>query len=314
MPRYARGFRLWPLATLLCVGSCLSTEGYYRYQDAGPTGAAGSGGSSVAGTTGTGGSGAAGTTGSGGSTGGTAGTIATGHGGTTGAAGAAGGRGGTTGSGGSGGSAGTTGRGGTTGSGGSGGSAGTTGTAGGSGNVLFMDDFESGTGKWDLGLNLATGKLITDGSQVLNLAETAGDQALAAAPLTQPNWTNVSVEARVKVMSFGGTSSSDLVAICVRLSSPTSFYYFAVQGDMKGKIKIQNNGNSSIGSSIDFGFTLNTWYTLKLQVVGSSLTAYVNGSMVGTMQTDSNLTMGGIGLMVDQASAEFDDVVVRSAP
>ena len=41
MARYARRFHLLPLATLLCVGGCLSTEGYYRYQDAGASGAAG---------------------------------------------------------------------------------------------------------------------------------------------------------------------------------------------------------------------------------------------------------------------------------
>ena len=38
MSEYARRFRLLPLAALLCVGSCLSTEGYYRYQDGGPSG------------------------------------------------------------------------------------------------------------------------------------------------------------------------------------------------------------------------------------------------------------------------------------
>jgi hypothetical protein len=149
---------------------------------------------------------------------------------------------------------------------------------------------------------------------VLNLAETAGDQAFAAAPLTQPNWTNMSIEARVKVTSFTGTSSSDCAAICARFGDPSHFYYFALQSDGKAKIKIQNSGNSSIGSSIDIGFQMNTWYTLKLVLVGTTLTAYVNGQMVGVMVTDSNLAMGGVGLMVQRTNAEFDDVVVRSAP
>jgi hypothetical protein len=305
MPGTLLGRRLLPLAALLCVGSCLTTTGYYRYEDGGASGAGGATGGAGPGAAGTGGSGVAGTMGSGGTGGGTAGTVATaGRGGTNGTAGSAAGRGGTTGTAG----VGVGGRGGTM------GTAGTSGTAGGSGTVLFMDDFESGTGKWDLGLNLATGMLATDGSQVLNLAETAGDQAMAAAPLTQPNWTNISVEARVKVLSFTGTSSSDVAAICARLTDTTHFYYFAIQSDGKAKIKIQNNGNSSIGSSIDISFQANTWYTLKLMLVGSTLTAYVNGAMVGATQTDSNLTMGGIGLMVQRTNAEFDDVVVRTAP
>jgi hypothetical protein len=289
MPGYALRFRLLPIAAALCVGSCLSTEGYYRYQDGGTPGTAGTSG--TAGATAT-----AGTMGNGGSAAGTGGS-ATGTAGTTGSAG----RGGTTGS---------AGRGGTTGSAGRGG---TTGTAGATGNVLFMDDFESGTSKWDLALNL-THSLTSDGSQVLDMGETAGDQALAAAPLSQPNWTNISVEARVKVVQFTGTSTSDVAAICARLTGPTQFYYFAIQSDGKAKIKIQNNGNSSIGSSIDFSFQPNTWYTMKLQIVGTSLTGYINGAMVGATVTDSNIASGGIGLMVQRTHAEFDDVVVRSAP
>jgi len=298
MPGYVVRFRLLTIAAVLCVGSCLSTEGYYRYQDGGTPGTAGTTG--AAGTTGNGGSAA----GMGGSAAGTAG-----RGGTTGTAGTTGsaGRGGTTGSAGRGG---TTGTAGTTGSAGRGG---TTGTAGGSGNVLFMDDFESGTSKWDLALNL-THSLVNDGTQVLDMSETAGDQALAAAPLSQPNWTNISVEARVKVVQFTGTSSSDVAAICARLTGPTQFYYFAIQSDGKAKIKIQNNGNSSIGSSIDISFQPNTWYTMKLQIVGTSLTAYINGTMVGATVTDSNIPSGGIGLMVQRTHAVFDDVVVRSAP
>jgi hypothetical protein len=118
----------------------------------------------------------------------------------------------------------------------------------------------------------------------------------------------------VKVLAFTGGSSSDVAAICARLTDANHFYYFAIQSDGKGKIKIQNNGNSSIGSSIDIGFQANTWYTLKLMLVGSSLTAYVNGQMVGAVVTDSTLAMGGVGLMVQRTNAEFDDVVVRTAP
>src|SRR5262245_55429042 len=193
MPGYALRFRLLPIAAVLCVGSCLSTEGYYRYQDGGTPGSAGTSGTTgEAGTTGNGGS-AAGTSGSAGTGGSAIGTA--GRGGTTGTAGTTGsaGRGGTTRSAGRGG---TTGSAGPTGSAGRGGTTGSAGTTG--GGVLFMDDFESGTSKWDLALNL-THSLVNDGSQALDMSEIAGDQALAAAPLTQPNWTNISVEARVKV-------------------------------------------------------------------------------------------------------------------
>jgi len=320
MPGYARGFRLWPLATLLCVGACLSTQGYYRYQDGGTPGEAGTTGNGGSGTGGSGGSSVAGATGTGGSTGGTAGTVATGRGGTTGAAGAAGGRGGTTGSAGS---AGTTGRGGTT------GSAGTTGS-GGSGTILFMEDFESGvlmTPKWDTGaIPMSMTPIIMDGTKVLSFTSSTGDQLIAAAGMT--NWTNYSLEAKVKVISFTGTSSSDGVSICVRLTGPSSFYYLQLSngGDAKSlKIKVNNGNNSSLSSSLDSSPYVPPpppvdFVTMRLDVQGNTLTAYLNGMMKGTPYTVPTtdptkiLPMGGIGLTVENTVAEFDDVIVRALP
>lgn len=299
-PGYARLFRLLPFASALCVGACLSTEGYYRYQDAGPTGTAGTGTPSAGGTTGAAGSGpgAAGTTGTAGSsggnaagTGGAAGTVAPGRGGTTGTAGS-----GTTGT------AGTsaTGRGGTTGTG-----------SGGSGAILFMDDFET-TKTWDW-VGDATHAIVADGTNhVFQLNSMMSKQSLAAYAPTGAT-SDHSIEARIKVLSWNGSSSSYLAALCARLANGSSFYYLAIQSnDGKLKIKYNNGSNSSIGSSIDSSFALNTWITLKLSVIGSTLTAYANGVMVG-QETDSNITTGtSIGLLVDNANAYFDDVVVRA--
>jgi hypothetical protein len=184
--------------------------------------------------------------------------------------------------------------------------------------VLFMDDFEAGlTGKWDFGSAVAP-TLTMDGTKVLPLAETAGDQKLAAAGMA--SWTNYSVEVKVKVLSFTGTSSSDGVAICARLTSVDSFYYLLLSGssDTKAlKIKINNGSNSSLSSSLDStGFAVNTWVTLRLDVQGPTLTAYLNGTIKGTYTATGTdiLPMGGIALMVQRTSAEFDDVIVRALP
>lgn len=302
MAGYASRFRLLPIAAALCVGSCLSTEGYYRYQDGGMAGTTGSAG--TIGTAGTAGS--SGTTGHGGSASGSAGSTGgspVGSGGTTGSAG----RGGTTGGAGRGGTTGGAGRGGTT------GTAGTTG-AGGGGTILFSDDFE-GTTIWDWAGD-ATHSVIADGAtnHVFSMNSAMSKQSLAAYTPTGATSDHV-IEARVKVLSWNGSSSSYVAAICARLSSASSFYYLAIQSnDGNLKIKYNNGSNSSIGSSLDGGFALNTWITLKLSVVGSTLTAYANGTMIG-QQTDTNIPTGtSIGLMVENANVVFDDVVVRSAP
>jgi pectate disaccharide-lyase len=289
MPGYALRFCLLPLAVWLCVGSCLSTEGYYRYQDAGVSGAAGTAGTAGPGTAG---SGVAGATGSGGSSGGSAA-------GTTGAAGTV-----------------ATGRGGTTGMAGRGGTTGTAGTGvtggGGSGAILFMDDFETGK-TWDWAGD-ATHAVVADGAtnHVFELNSMMSKQSLAAYTPTGAT-ADHSIEARVKVLSWNGSSSSYVAALCVRLSGPASFYYLAIQSnDGKLKIKYNNGSNSSIGTSLDGQFAVNTWITLKLSVVGSTLTAYANGVMLG-QETDANITSGtSVGLMVDNARAQFDDVIVRA--
>jgi pectate lyase len=180
-----------------------------------------------------------------------------------------------------------------------------------------MDDFEAGlTSKWDFGTG-APPATTMDGTKVLSLTEAAGDQRLGAAGML--TWTNYSVEAKVKVLSFSGTSSSDGVAICARLSGPESFYYLLISpSDTKAlKIKINNSGNSSLSSSLDStGFALNTWVTLRLDVQGPTLTASLNGAIKGTYTATGAdiLPMGGIGLMVQRANVEFDDVTVRALP
>ena len=134
------------------------------------------------------------------------------------------------------------------------------------------------------------------------------------------NWTNYSVEAKVKVLSFSGTSSSDGVAICARLSGVDSFYYLLLSpSDTKAlKIKINNGSNSSLSSSLDStGFAVNTWVTLRLDVQGNTLTAYLNGTIKGTFTAVDSaqiLPMGGIGLMVQRANVEFDDIIVHALP
>ena len=52
-----------------------------------------------------------------------------------------------------------------------------------------------------------------------------------------------------------------------------------------------------------------TWYTLKLSVVGTTLTGYLDDKMLVT-STDADIKGGGIAVGTDSASAEFDDVTV----
>jgi hypothetical protein len=51
------------------------------------------------------------------------------------------------------------------------------------------------------------------------------------------------------------------------------------------------------------------WHTLKLEVKGSSLSAYLDGTPQATF-TDTTIAAGGIAVITANATAEFDDVRV----
>ena len=217
------------------------------------------------------------------------------------------------------GTAGVTGRGGAAAGTGSGGTP-ATGTGGviatgGATGTLFADDFESGTGKWITdGPGTATTK--TDGSTVYDLSCLMSDVYLAAAG--DVSWTDVVVQGRIKILSFNGSSSSYYAGLCARVEDASDYYCVTLRSDGKVAIRGDIGGSSnSIGSSVSYGVATGTWYTVELEVVGSTITASINGTPVLPKSgdpaiTDSSLAAGGIALIVDNAEAEFDDVSVTT--
>ena len=287
--------------TLLATAGCITPDGYYRPLDGGGSGQGGTGGAAP---------GSGGATPSGGATGsggapGTGGTPVTGTGGAI-------GRGGATGTGGATGAGGRIATGGAPGSGGTISTGGTTGTGGASGTI-FSDNFESGTGKW-ISSGPGTAAIATDGSSVYDLSCLMSKVFLAAAG--DVSWTNVIVQARIKILSFNGSSSSYYAGLCARVQDANNYYCVTLRSDAKVAIRGDIAGSSnSIGSSNSYGVTTGTWYTVQLAVVGSTITASINGTPVLPKSgdpaiADASLTSGGVALIVDNTDAEFDDVSV----
>ena len=281
----------------LGTGACLNPDAYHRDgQDAGASGGSATGGSNGTGgaSSGTGGAGAAGTAGSRG-TGGVLGTGGRSTGGTLGTGGARA-TGGVTGS--TGGTPGSTG--------------GTPGSGATTGATLLNEDFENGAAQWiTSGLGTATVK--TDGTKVYDLAEPMSKVYLAAAG--DVAWTNVIVQARVKIVSWAGSSSSDYAGICGRLADVDNYTCITLRGDTKVALREDVGGSgSSVGSSATANLTAGTWYQVTLTINGGSVTASVNGMMLlpktGDPAAAPGSPAGGIALVVANAEAEFDDVKV----
>jgi hypothetical protein len=221
---------------------------------------------------------------------------------TGGASGVGGAAGGGTGGGSTGGAAGsaTGGTGGTTG--------GAGGTGGGIGTSAFFDDFESGTADQWVAVPADGWSIAADGSNVYK--QSTLDSVWRVSAAGDIGWTDQVVEAKVKVLGFQGSSSAYLAAVYARFKDLNNHYYVSIDSYLAIQIRKKSAGNNiSITSGAPTPAVLNTWYTIKLEVIGYSLKAYVDGTPV-LVATDADIASGGVAVGTSNASAEFDDVRV----
>jgi hypothetical protein len=178
-----------------------------------------------------------------------------------------------------------------------------------SGTELFFDDFEDENADgWIPNAN-ADWDLTEDGSWVYR-QETDLEHALRASAAGDSGWTDVLVEARVKILDIEPGSTGHWAAVFGRFQGLDNHYYVALRSDGKLAIRRRVNGSTqSISDSAGEGIEPGTWYTVGLEIQGTSLRAYLDGDLLATA-TDSELDSGGIAVGTDNASAVFDDVRV----
>ena len=326
---FSRNAKLALSALPLAVGCALANQGDPPPPIVEPFAGAGgeeTGGSTTTGGTATGGTGvsgsSSGTSGAstGGSTGGgtTGGSSGSATGGTSGKGGTAGtATGGTAGS-----MAGSAGKGGTAGTatGGTAGSmAGSAGTAtGGSaggppgGMELFRDNFEMGAGNWTATPS-GSWAIATDGSMVYAATGASASSTWRAAAAGEPSWTDVQIDARVKITSFAGMSTSYYAGICARYSSSSSYACFALRS--QGQVSFRVNGNNTNSWNPPGGaITTGRWYTVRVIARGANITGFLDGTEIptGSRVTSGAPASGRIALATPGTNAVFDDIVVTT--
>ena len=168
---------------------------------------------------------------------------------------------------------------------------------------LFGDDFEDGNSS---GWTTSGGSwsVVTDGSRAYRQAGTSSDARARAGTST---WTDYAVTARVRPTAFNG--SNRFVAVLARVQSNTSYYYLALRSNNTVELKKLVGGSSTTLASRAMTVTAGTWYTLRLEVSGTSLRGTVNNGAALTA-TDTQFRSGQIGVATFYATASFDDVVV----
>lgn len=173
--------------------------------------------------------------------------------------------------------------------------------------TLFTDTFDDGNAD---GWSKSGGdwSVVTDGSPAYRQGNNASELARAFAG--QTGWTDYRVQARVKPLSFNG--GNRLVGLASRSTSSTKMYRLALTNAGRAELQMVNGSQLSVLGSTALAVTTGTWYTLRIEATGSTITGFVNGARIGA-GTDTAYSAGRIALVTAYASAVFDDVVVDGA-
>lgn len=172
--------------------------------------------------------------------------------------------------------------------------------------TLFSDNFESGTGNWSK--SGGTWSVVTDGSQVFQQESTTTDRARQFAGST--GWTNYSVQARVKATGF--TDAGSVVALAARVSSSTKMYRLSLTNSNTVRLEYMNGSSLTTIASLSRTVATGTWYTLRIDVNGATISGYVDGVAVGS-GSSSAIPAGRVGLFTGYAAGRFDDVTVTDS-
>ena len=116
----------------------------------------------------------------------------------------------------------------------------------------------------------------------------------------------------MKILAFNGSSSSYMAGLCVRVKDAQNFYLIGVRSN-DGKLGLRRyaDGGTNLVQSDDDQGTTGVWYRLKVEAIGSTLTAYLDGTMM-FRETDATHESGAIALCTVRASASFDNVRVTA--
>jgi hypothetical protein len=175
-----------------------------------------------------------------------------------------------------------------------------------SSTASFTDDFEDGNSTgWSI--QKSSWAVITDGTNHVYYKKGTDEGRVKRGDNT---WTNYSVEAKVNVDNFNGSNKA---MVCGRYTDGNNYYAVAISNTDNGAVQIikKVKGSSTILKSASLPISTGTWYTLKLDMNGSTLNAYVNGALKLTA-TDSSIAAGAVGLVAFKSTTKYDDVVVSN--
>jgi pectate lyase len=170
--------------------------------------------------------------------------------------------------------------------------------------TLFSDDFQDGnTSGWSK--SGGEWSVVTDGSLALRQGKL--DSELARLFAGNSGWTNYSVQARVKPLAFDG--GARFAGLAARASGATTMYRLVLLNTNRAELQAVNGGAVTVLGGASRTVATGTWYTLRVEVTGTTIRGFVDGAQVASA-TSSAVATGRIGVLTFHATASFDDVLV----
>jgi hypothetical protein len=186
----------------------------------------------------------------------------------------------------------------------------TTVTISSSGNVLFSDNFSSGSApNWTVTSGYYDYSMVYDytyGSYRIQDYNTGGMDRVVAG---QSSWTNYSYQATLNIDQYSSGSAS----LLARVKDNSHLYFFGYNIYLGEWMIAKKSGSTTtiLATSAPASIYGNTDYTVRADVSGTSLKLSVGG-VLEVSTTDSSYSSGKIGFSATNAIAELGNVVVTS--
>ena len=167
----------------------------------------------------------------------------------------------------------------------------------------WYDGFDGGSARWST--SGGAWSIVSDGGKVYEQRTLAGT---ARAVAGESSWTNQRLQASVKITARDGADA--VVALLGRYRDSSNFYQLALRLSSL-ELRKRSGATWTILATAPVSFATGSWSTIRLEVVGSTLRAYVNGSKkLEITDADHPFASGRVGLSTYNATARFDKVSV----
>jgi pectate lyase len=115
------------------------------------------------------------------------------------------------------------------------------------------------------------------------------------------------IDVRARPTTFAGTGGGDRwFGAMARYVDDSNYYYLSVRSSNTASLRKLVNGSITVLATTTLPVTLGTWYSLRVEAVGTKIRGYVNGTLV-LEADDAAHARGATGLLTYRAAADFDD-------